>query len=261
MGNNVGAKTADLKFFEMQQSDRSLNVLRLGRSSYLEVWNLQKEMQRARIAKAIEDTVIVCEHEPVVTLGTSGKRESILAAPEVMKERGVEVFEVERGGDATYHGPGQLVLYPILDLSLKKRDVHWYMRRLEDCLIKTLEHYSVSSEAVSGKTGVWIRNLGPGKRPRKIASLGVRISRWCTMHGLALNVSACNEGFSLINPCGFTDIEITSIEQESGLKFDVWDVADKLLDSFSVVFGYAERRSMPPEEISGGLSLQLSKAG
>ncbi len=195
-------------------------VRNLGRRPYAEVWELQRETQQALIARRGPETLLVCEHPPTITLGKSSKAEHVLASPETLSKNRIEVFNVERGGDVTYHGPGQVVVYPIVDLRLRKRDVDWYMRLLEQAAIETLATFGVVGTRIKGKTGVWV--LDPdGFSPRKIASLGVRISRWCTMHGLALNLGSVpgeislEEGFSYINPCGLGDVQITSLCAET----------------------------------------------
>lgn len=230
-----------------------LAVQILGVQKYADCWRLQKDLQQQRIADAIPDTLLICEHPPVITIGKSGGKTNILADRAELERRGIEVFEVERGGDVTYHGPGQIVAYPILNLNQHKRDVHWYMRQLEEVVLRTLQQFEIKGLRIAGKTGVWTQPTGnaidfaakfgraqvvDASHPRKIASLGVRISRWCTMHGLALNVRDCREGFALINPCGFTNIEMSSIEQETGALLSVEQVQPVLVNYFSEVFGF-----------------------
>lgn len=151
----------------------------------------------------------------MITVGRSGKEQNLLMTPSQLATKGVSYFQIDRGGDITYHGPGQIVGYPILDLNQHRRDVGWYMRSLEEVIMRFLAQFSVVSTRRDGRTGVWTGSgQGDNLPTRKIASVGVRISRWCTMHGFSVNVLDCHEGFSLINPCGFTDIEVTSIEEE-----------------------------------------------
>lgn len=188
----------------------TLRVLELGLKPYREVWDLQKKLQAELIAGTGEQTLIICEHSPVITLGTSAEASNVLAREDELKTHGIEVIKIERGGDVTYHGPGQLVAYPILNLNYYRRDVDWYLRQLEQIIIDTLADCGVTGMRIPGKTGVWTSDT------KKIASIGVRLSRWCTMHGLSLNVQDCSVGFNLINPCGFRDIEMTSLEQEGG---------------------------------------------
>lgn len=195
---------------------RPPRLVELGRIPYERAWELQKEAQRALIDGAGEEVIFFCEHEPVITIGKSGAEGNVLVSKEVLAQRKVSLFNIERGGDVTYHGPGQLVVYPILDLTTRRTDVGWYMRCLEDVIIKSLESWNIQSGRIVGKTGVWT-NLpkdGTNSEPRKIASIGVRMSRWKTLHGFSLNVRNCREGFNLINPCGMPGVQVTSIEEE-----------------------------------------------
>jgi lipoate-protein ligase B len=192
----------------------------LGRVPYQEAWHLQRELQRAVIAEEKPEHLLLCEHPPTITIGKSSGEGHILAGAEQLKALGVETFEVERGGDVTFHGPGQLVGYPILDLRKRRRDVGWYMRQLEEVLIRLLKEYELEGTRVQGKTGVWLAANAHCPHPRKLASLGVRISRWVTMHGFALNVGSVpgelslERGFSLIKPCGLGDVDMSSIARE-----------------------------------------------
>lgn len=198
------------------QPYNAISVMRLGVVDYRSVWTLQKELQRKRIAGACGDTLIVCQHNPVITLGRRANSDNILVDRTSLATRGIDVVEVERGGDVTWHGPGQLICYPILDLSLKRKDVGWYMRSLEEVVLRTLHSFSVEAGRFPGRTGVWVFHETDHVQARssKIASIGVRISRWCTLHGLSLNVYDCSHGFSTIHPCGFQDIGVTSMEEE-----------------------------------------------
>jgi lipoate-protein ligase B len=194
-----------------------LEVRFLGRSSYDKVWDLQRELQKERIKGDIPDTLLVCEHDPCLTFGkSSGGRQNLRVSEKELQLRGVSVFEVERGGDITYHGPGQAVFYPIIDLKTRRRDVHWYMRSLEEIIINCLSDFSLESGRVEGRTGVWVPESKLSEQEAKVASIGVRISRWVTMHGFSVNVSDCSEGFNLIYPCGITDRKTSSLEQELG---------------------------------------------
>jgi lipoate-protein ligase B len=205
-----------------------MEVLDLGLTEYFEAWELQRKAQRALIDGTGPELLIITEHLPTITLGKSAKASHVLAPPETLRARGISTFEVERGGDVTYHGPGQLVAYPIINLSSRRRDVDWYMRLLEGAIIRSLNEWSVPSFRIKGRTGVWVGKStdseaaldGSSGEPRKIASLGVRLSRWCTMHGLAVNIASrhpylsLEEGFSLINPCGLGPVTITSLASE-----------------------------------------------
>ncbi|NDC37403.1 MAG: lipoyl(octanoyl) transferase LipB [Proteobacteria bacterium] len=224
-----------------------LVVQNLGVCSYADTWKLQKELQQALIRGEGQDTLLLCEHRAVITTGTSTKEESLLSPPEKLSQHQIEFFDIERGGDITYHGPGQLVGYPIINLSNKRRDVHWYMRGIEEAIIRSLTHFGLHSERIAGRTGVWTQGLDPSQHTpaRKIASIGVRISRWCSMHGFALNVLDQTAGFSHILPCGFNDIIVTSMEQERGWQglarqqsFSVAEVAPVIVSNFCEVFGF-----------------------
>jgi lipoyl(octanoyl) transferase len=187
----------------------------LGIVPYREVWELQKQLQRSLIDGADQDTILVCQHPPTITAGRATKPENLLTDPESLRSQGIEYYEIERGGDLTYHGPGQIVVYPILNLARYRRDVGWYMRTLEESVIQSCLEYGIVAVRYPGRTGVWI-DAGPEVSPRwrKISSQGVRISRWCTLHGIACNVTETGAGFRQINPCGYTDVGITSVAAE-----------------------------------------------
>lgn len=185
-----------------------LVVQDLGRRAYGEVLELQRALCQQRIAGEIEeDVLLLVEHDPVVTLGR-GTRAASLPLPRLeLERRGVEVFEVERGGDVTFHGPGQLVGYPVMDLRQHRQDLHWYLRRLEAGLIAALGRVGVEAGPNPGLTGVWTQG-------RKIASIGIHVKQWVTFHGFALNVSTDLSYFDLIVPCGIKDVTMTSVARE-----------------------------------------------
>lgn len=212
-------------------------VERLGLVPYGEALELQRRLARERIAGAIpEDLLLLVEHPPVVTLGRSAKARHLLASPAVLAKRGVELFEVERGGDVTFHGPGQLVGYPIIDLKRHKQDLHWYLRQVEEALIVTLQAFGIDSERNAGYTGVW--TLG---RERKIASIGVHARDWVTWHGFALNVSTDLSYFGLMVPCGIEAVTMTSIEREAGRPVEMRLVEDAVARAFGAVFDLESR--------------------
>lgn len=234
-----------------------LRVRHLGVCSYADTWALQKNLQRALIDGHGEDTLLLCEHPAVITTGTSTKEESLRSSPGVLAQSGIEFFDIERGGDITFHGPGQLVGYPIINLSNKRRDVHWYMRGIEEALIRSLVHFGLHSERIAGRTGVWTQGVDSTQQTpaRKIASIGVRISRWVTMHGFALNVLDQSVGFSHILPCGFNDIVVASMEQERALqelarteRFSVAEVTPVVVSNFCEVFGFIPISPAPSDE-------------
>jgi len=185
-------------------------VIDTGLIGYAAAWELQKRVVAARKAGAIEDVLLYCEHPHVITLGRNGKRANLLASENVLRQKGVEYFETSRGGDITYHGPGQIVGYPILNLGAIKRDVVWYVRQLEQAMIRASADFQVSARREEGKTGIWV---GEGAAAEKLAAIGVHISRWVTSHGFAYNVATDLRYFDLIVPCGIGGRKATSLEK------------------------------------------------
>jgi lipoyl(octanoyl) transferase len=214
---------------------RQFDVRRLGRVGYGDGLELQARLVDERRSGAIGDTLLLLEHPPVITLGvkTRGGTANIVATPEALAAEGVEVFETGRGGDITYHGPGQLVGYPILDLKPDRCDVHRYVRDIEEALIIALREFGIEGRRVEGRTGVWV---GAAGREEKIAAIGVRISRWITSHGFALNVSTNLKHFRLIVPCGITDRGVTSIERFLGRAVPMSDVENAVVRGFEQAF-------------------------
>jgi lipoate-protein ligase B len=187
---------------------RELWVVSLGTMGYAEALELQRFLALERINGGIpQDMLLLVEHPPVVTLGRSAKAQHVVSSGEFLASKGVELFEVERGGDVTFHGPGQLVGYPIIDLKRHRQDLHWFLRQVEEALIRTLAAYSILAERNIGYTGVWTKG-------RKIASIGVHARDWVTWHGFALNVATDLSYFDLIIPCGIDGVTMTSIERE-----------------------------------------------
>lgn len=219
----------------------------LGTVSFKDALALQLKLRESLINNPdSEEHIIFCEHTPIITVGRRSQSASLLVEREKILETGTEISEVNRGGDVTWHGPGQLVCYPILDLNRHRRDVHWYMRQLEEVVMKTLQFFSVPAMQFEGRTGVWT-DLGEGderKRPKKICSIGVHISRWCTIHGLALNVLPLprSSGFTFISPCGFNDIDMTALWEERtslGLTpVSISEVQERFLLEFCELFGF-----------------------
>jgi len=208
-------------------------VRRLGVVPYAEALALQRSLVEERRFGRIGDTLLLLEHPHVITLGVRGDggRSHIVAPADALAARGIEVFEAGRGGDVTYHGPGQLVGYPIVDLNPDRRDVHRYVRDLEEVLIRAARDYGIAAERVEGLTGVWVGR-------EKLAAIGVRIARWVTSHGFALNVNANLDYFSLIVPCGIADRGITSISRLLGRPVEVDEVADRVAVHFANVFDF-----------------------
>lgn len=208
----------------------------LGVVGYQEGLELQARLVEERRSGAIGDTVLLLEHPPVITLGVKTRQgpRHIIASEEELAREGVSVFETGRGGDVTYHGPGQLVAYPIIDLRPDRCDVHQYVRDLEEVLIRTVAEFGVIGVRVEGLSGVWV---GASGRERKIAAIGVRISRWITSHGVALNVSTNLRHFRLIVPCGIADRGVTSLEQELGRPVPMADVEAAFVRACEAIFG------------------------
>lgn len=214
---------------------RPLDVRRLGRIDYQAGLDLQKELVEERRAGRIGDTLLLLEHPPVITLGVKTRLgpTNIVASADQLEAEGVAVFETGRGGDVTYHGPGQLVGYPIFDLRPDRQDVHRYVRDLEEVLIRGVKTFGIDGGRVAGLTGVWV---GPPGREDKLAAIGVRISRWITSHGFALNVGTDLSHFDLIVPCGITDRGVTSLERLVGRSVPMRDVEDAIVHAFTEVF-------------------------
>ena len=216
-----------------------VEVRRLGRVSYAAGVGLQQRLVQERKAGSIPDQLLLLEHPSVITLGvkTRNDRSNVLASDAVLSARGVEIYESGRGGDVTYHGPGQLVGYPILDLKPDRCDVHRYVRDLEDVLIRAAGAFGVEATRVQGLTGVWVG-------AEKLAAIGVRISRWITSHGFALNVGTDLAHFDLIVPCGIRERGVTSLERLLGRTVEPAAVEDAVVDAFGAVF---ERRPVRAE--------------
>jgi lipoate-protein ligase B len=219
--------------FSLQTTPLRVRFLNL--QPYEGVWTLQRELQQKRIRGEIADTLLMCSHDPVITVGKSGSRENIIASEESLLRRGIQIFDVERGGDVTYHGPEQLILYPIIDLTQKRRDVDWFLRSLEQVILDSLTKYSIVGERYPGRTGIWVKNHSITEF-RKIASIGVRLSRWCSLHGMSLNVFNCTNGFSAIHPCGLHGVQVTSMEQETSLPFSWNEISRVVAEQFCEVF-------------------------
>ena len=212
-------------------AERELWTVPLGRVGYAEALELQRSIARDRITGAIpQDVLLLLEHPPVVTLGRAAKEKHLVASPEFLESKGVELFEVERGGDVTFHGPGQLVGYPVIDLKRHRQDLHWYLRKIEEGLINALADYGIPGERNPAFTGVWTRG-------KKIASIGVHARDWVTWHGFALNVTTDLSYFDLIVPCGIDGVVMTSIAREVGLtEVPMADVRDRVTAKFAEAF-------------------------
>jgi lipoyl(octanoyl) transferase len=210
---------------------RICNTIRLpGLTNYGEALELQRRLARARVDKLqLEDLLLLLEHPRVITLGRGSSESNVLASADALSKLGVSVHEIERGGDVTYHGPGQLIGYPIIDLTQHRQDLHWYLRQLEEVLIQALRAFGITGRRVEGYTGVWVGD-------RKIASIGVHVTRWVTFHGFALNVSTDLTDFDLIVPCGIDAVQMTSVQNETGKPQTVSQLGDEVSRCFGEVF-------------------------
>jgi lipoyl(octanoyl) transferase len=211
----------------------------LGPIGYEPACELQRRAVEARKAGAIPDVLFLCEHPHVITLGRNGRLENLRVSDNVLRQKRVEFHSSDRGGDITYHGPGQIVGYPILDLASHRRDVRWYVDRLEETMIRATREFGVEAKRIEGLHGIWV--AAPAAT-EKLAALGVHLSRWVTSHGFAYNVSTDLRYFDLIVPCGISDKRATSLEKILGRSVDSRDVAKKLARHFGEVF---ERRMVP----------------
>jgi lipoyl(octanoyl) transferase len=221
----------------------------LGLKSYQPTWDYQeslllkntqiksaaREKQEDVTQTATQHKLILVEHPPVFTLGKNGKREHVLVSEEHLQKLGIEFFHINRGGDITYHGPQQIVGYPILDLDKFKTDLGWYLRSLEQVIINVIAQYGLVGERSSGETGVWLEPNDPFMA-RKICAMGIKCSRWITMHGFALNVNTDLSHFEYIVPCGIQGKTVTSLEKELGEKVDYEEVKQKIKEQFQIVF-------------------------
>lgn len=203
----------------------NLKVIDLGLVDYLEAWDIQKDTLAKVIEGELDSALILCRHYPVVTLGRAALPMSLRFGNELIQAKGLKLYNIERGGDATYHGPGQLTVYPLLNLGYFKKDIHWFLRELESLIISSLADLNLPVSRVEGFTGAWIGN-------KKIASIGIAIKHWVTYHGLSINIKKDDlANFDLIRPCGM-DIKVTSLEGELGREVEIEDVKLSLVDKF-----------------------------
>jgi lipoyl(octanoyl) transferase len=236
---------------------KNCRTIDLGRIAYDEAAALQQHLVAARKIGAAPDLLLFCEHPHVITLGRNGKREHLRVSEPLLRHEGVEFHHTNRGGDITYHGPGQIVGYPVLDLNRIRRDVVWYVRQLEQSMIRATSSFGIRAFRVPGRTGVWVdgpagRDAGSG-REEKLAAIGVHISRWVTSHGFAYNVSTDLRFFDLITPCGIAGCAVTSLEKLLGRPVSRADAIARLSEGFSDTFGL-ELVPAEPAELSGWLA-------
>jgi lipoate-protein ligase B len=210
---------------------------------YKEAWDLQYYLHQLRVDNQISDLLLLLEHPNTYTLGKTAHIENLIGGKEYLERNKISVYNIDRGGDITYHGPGQIVGYPIINLSEWFQDSHKYLRTLEEVLIKVCNDYNLDANRVEGYTGVWIDD-------RKIAAIGIKISRWVTMHGFAFNVNTNLELFSGIIPCGISDKSVTSLEKELGRKIPISEVKSKILQHFIDEFNYSSYEMIEKENLS-----------
>ncbi|HMD83215.1 MAG TPA: lipoyl(octanoyl) transferase LipB [Terriglobia bacterium] len=231
------------------------NLEQLGLVDYASALELQRERVAERKAGAIPDALLLLEHPHVYTLGRNGRQENILVSAEWLASRGAQVVHTDRGGDVTYHGPGQLVGYPILDLTQHRRDISWYMRSLEEVFIRTARDYGIEAGRSEGAAGVWVGN-------DKLVAMGVHLSRWITSHGFALNVNTDLRYFEWIVPCGLQGKGVTSLARLLGRTVKMEEVAEKVVEHFGAVFGLevlASRQSKVEGRKSKAIKSRRSK--
>jgi lipoate-protein ligase B len=225
-------KSKMIEGFEMDAaSHKKLYRIDLGRTKYINTWSLQKKLVELRFAEKLPDLLLFTEHEPVITKGRATNKENLLVTNEELRKQHVDLFEVERGGDITYHGPGQAVVYPIVDLNNWGRDLHSYIRGLENITIDALKEVGIEGSTKKGLTGVWVANT-------KLAAIGIAVSRWIAYHGLALNVNTDLEYFKLIIPCGINQFSVGSVESLLHKKIEITHINNLLADHFATAFHY-----------------------
>jgi len=221
---------------------KSLKYCDLGFIYYKEAWDLQQEIHSKKVSGEIEDYLLLLEHPNTYTLGKTAHKENLIGSDEYLNQNQISVYEIDRGGDITYHGPGQIVGYPIIDLNNWFKDTHKYLRALEEVIIKTCSEYGLNCERNPKHTGVWIGD-------RKIAAIGIKVSRWITTHGFAFNVNTDLNLFNGIIPCGIQDKSVTSLREELDKEIDIQKIKEKLLKNFYDVFNYSKVITLQREEL------------
>ena len=222
---------------------RKLNYCNIALIDYKEAWDLQKDVLEARSNDIIDDTFFLLEHYNTYTLGKVADKKHLISSDSFLKQNKISVYEIDRGGDITYHGYGQIVGYPIINLSDWQKDTHKFLRALEEVIINTCDHYRITAGRNNKYTGVWIDN-------RKIAAIGIKVKKWVTMHGFAFNINTDLSFFQGIIPCGIDDKEVTSLNKELGKKIEIEEVKEILLLNFKEVFGYNQIRHINYDEFS-----------
>lgn len=221
---------------EKQSTSKILDYLDLGLVDYKEAWDLQKSLYKKRLNGEISDTLLLLEHPHTYTLGKTADKKNLVGDNVYLNEKEIKVYNIDRGGDITYHGPGQIVGYAIFDLKKWKQDTHLFLRALEEVIIKTCGHYGLSTSMDEQHTGVWIDD-------RKICAIGIKVSRWITMHGFAFNVNTNLELFNGIIPCGINDKEVTSLKHELDRTFDIQSIKEIIVENVKDIFDYDDVNS------------------
>lgn len=222
--------------------NKILTYCDLGFIDYKEAWDLQHEIHTKRVSNEVEDFLFLLEHPNTYTLGKTAHKENLVGSENYLRENQISVYDIDRGGDITYHGPGQIVGYPIIDLNRWHNDTHKYLRALEEVIIKTCSEFGLDCERNEQHTGVWLAD-------RKIAAIGIKVSRWVTMHGFAFNVNTDLNLFNGIIPCGIQDKSVTSLKKELGKEISVAEVKEKILNNFFDLFSYDELASLKKQEL------------
>src|SRR5690606_13718233 len=228
-------------------SERLLTYCNLGLIDYKEAWDLQKFLFDKRVKNEISDVLLLLEHNHTYTLGKVAERSNLISNQEFLKKNNISVYDIDRGGDITYHGPGQIVGYPIINLTNWKQDTHKYLRSLEEVIIKVCREYGLTGKRVQKFTGVWIDE-------RKICAIGIKVSRWITMHGFAFNVNTDLKLFNGIIPCGISDKEVTSLNRELKIEVSLAEVKEKIIHHFVNEFNYTQIELKSKNEIMDFIS-------
>jgi lipoyl(octanoyl) transferase len=208
---------------------KTIELIKPGITNYQQAWDFQKNLFDKVVEERSQNYLILTEHEPVITIGKTGSLNNLLTEPSLLKSKDIDLVEIDRGGDITFHGPGQLVGYPILDLTQFQKDIHWYLRTIEEVIIRTVGEFGIEGKRIPDLTGVWVEK-------RKICAIGVKVTRWVTMHGFALNISTDLNYFNHIIPCGISNYGVTSIFEERGNIVDQKDVITSLCHYFDTLF-------------------------
>ena len=220
---------------------KKLTYSDLGTIDYKDAWDLQKNLLNSRRKNEIDDILLLLEHPNTYTLGKTADRNNLIAQSKFLDQKKISVYDIDRGGDITYHGPGQIVGYPIIDLAGWNKDTHKYLRAIEEVIIKTCGNFNISAERNEEYTGVWVGD-------NKIAAIGIKVSRWITMHGFAFNVNTDLSLFDGIIPCGIKEKEVTSLQKELDKTIDINEVKTFILKNFTEVFEYSSAENKDPEE-------------